>query len=178
MSGGKSKLRIMSVVLMALVLVLAGSASAQSSAEKSFDRFRVGANLGFGASSSFGLLELGFDGAFYFNENLSIGPWLELGLAENAVQLLVTANTRYEFEPFDGKMKDTRAFGQVGLGLAYDNFNADATDFLINYGLGIDHPINDTWWIGTNLMFNTIPSGPPSTAFVFTWQFFQVSARF
>jgi hypothetical protein len=188
MFRGKTRLIIISI---AISLLFAGISSAQSSSaqsssgksssEKNFDRIRLGTSLGFAASPSFGLLELGFEGGFYLNENLSIGPWLALGLAEDTVSLLFSVNTRYEGTPFSGKMKKLRAFGQGGLGLAYSSFNSGgnkANDFLINYGVGVDYPVGDTIWVGSNIMFNSIPTTPPGGAFMFTWQFFNVSARF
>jgi hypothetical protein len=184
MSGGNFKRFTVSIAAILIGFLLVDAASAQSSSEESssekkFDRWRVGMNTGFATSPNAGFFDLGWDGAFYINENLSIGPWIELGMAEDSVLLLFSANTRYEFEPFSGKLKDTRAFGQAGLGLAHGkNGGNKENDFLINFGMGIDHPINDWLWLGTNLMFNTIPTAPPGGAFVFTWQFVQVSARF
>jgi len=176
-------------VLLACSTILAlavGVAEAQtkttsSSSSDNFPRFSVGANVGAAASPNSGTFNLGFEAPIEFTHNLAIGPWLQVGMAEDVTTLAVTANVRYSFDAFEGaKLRKLRPYMQGGLGLAYtkpDNVDGE-TDFLINMGLGAEYGISDNVFIGSDFMINTIPTSPTANAFVFSLQFARLRYRF
>jgi hypothetical protein len=171
----------------AALLLLAHSALAQSrqtNPKKSEDdrvRFSMAASLGFLADDPGGV-SLGFEAPIEFNRHFSLGPWATVALADDFVLVSGTANARYHFDVFEGeRLSRLRPFVQGGLGVAYyndDRANDDETGFLVNMGLGADYETSEHVSIGSQMMFNTVPTFRPSRAFYFTWQFLQVRYRF
>jgi hypothetical protein len=174
--------------LAAAALVLATTAaSAQSRSaseqQEEEDRVRasVGASLGFFADDPGGL-NLGFEIPIEVNRNLSVGPWLTLGLADDFLLLSATANVRYHFDVFEGaKLRELRPFLQGGMGISHyddDDRDDDETGFLINMGLGVEYALSEHVGLGSNIMFNAAPTFRPSQAFYWSWQFLSLRYRF
>jgi len=170
----------------AAALLLAQAAPAQSRRDDRRDdddraRFSMGASLGFLADDPGGV-SLGFEAPIEFNRHFSLGPWATVALADDFVLVSGTANARYHFDVFQGeRLSRLRPFLQGGLGVAYyddDRANDEETGFLINMGLGAEYATSDHVSIGSQMMFNTVPTFRPSRAFYFTWQFLQVRYRF
>lgn len=171
----------------AAALVLAATAaSAQSRSAKQQeeeDRVRasVGASLGFFADDPGGI-NLGFEIPIEVNRNLSVGPWATLGLADDFLLLSATANVRYAFDVFDGpKLRKLRPFLQGGVGISYyddDDRDDDETGFLMNMGLGAEYAVSEHVGLGSNLMFNAVPTFRPDRAFYWSWQFLTLRYRF
>ena len=157
------------------------TSSTSSSSSGSFPRFSVGANVGAAASPNAGTFNLGVEAPIEFTRNLAVGPWMQIGMAEDVTTLAVTANVRYSFDAFEGaKLRKLRPYMQGGLGLAYtkpDNVDGE-TDFLINMGLGAEYGISDHVFVGSDFMINTIPTSPTANAFVFSFQFARLRYRF
>jgi len=170
----------------AAVLLLAHTALAQSRQDNRKDdddraRFSMAASLGFLADDPGGV-SLGFEAPIEFNRHFSLGPWATVALADDFVLVSGTANARYHFDVFEGKrLSRLRPFLQGGLGVAYyddDRVNDDETGFLVNMGLGADYETSEHVSIGSQMMFNAVPTFEPDRAFYFTWQFLQVRYRF
>jgi hypothetical protein len=160
--------------------LLANSAIAQDKA-KSYPNFAVGMNLGFqtlgGAGGNF---EIGFDAPIQLTEHYSIGPWLQVGVASQHVNLLVSANSRWKFDFLERtQFSKVEPFVQGGLGLAYrKQGSSNSTDFLMNMGLGAEVPVTDHLYLGSDIMFNTVPTLASGGAFNFSWQFATLRYRF
>jgi hypothetical protein len=173
--------------LAAAALILAttaASAQSRSSAEREDDdgvRASVAASLGFFGDDPGGL-NLGFELPIEVNRNLSVGPWVALGLADDFLLVSATANVRYHFDVFESaKLRKLRPFLQGGAGLTYyddDDRDDDDTGFLMNMGLGAEYLVDEHVGIGSNIMFNVAPTFRPSQAFYWSWQFLQVRYRF
>jgi hypothetical protein len=172
----------------AAALVLAATAasaqSGSSSRQEEEDdgvRASVAASLGFFADDPGGL-NLGFELPIELDRNLSIGPWVTLGLADDFLLLSATANIRYHFDVFDGpKLRKLRPFMQGGAGISHyddDDRDDDDTGFLMNMGLGAEYAVSEHVGIGSNIMFNVAPTFRPSQAFYWSWQFLSMRFRF
>lgn len=169
------------------LLFAASSALAQSRSaaddERDDDRTRVsiGGSLGFFADDPGGV-NLGFEIPIEVDRNFSVGPWATLGLADDFLLVLASANFRYHFDVFESrKLRKLRPFLQGGMGVAYyddDRAREDDTGFLLNMGFGADYEISDHVLFGSNMMFNTVPTFRPSRAFYWTWQFLSLRYRF
>lgn len=161
----------------------ASPAPASSSSSSSFPRFSVGANMGAGASptAAAGTFNLGFEVPIEFNNNWAVGPWMQIGMAEDFVDLFVSLNTRYSFDLFDGpNSRKLRPYMQGGLGIAYarqNPFDGD-TEFLINMGVGAEYAVSDHVFLGSDVMVNTMPTAPAGAAYVVSWQFARLRYRF
>ena len=171
--------RMTTCLLTCVIVFFAANASAQQATEKPF--MSVGGNLGLLIGPAFGGgLDFGFDANFFLTDRISIGPWMQLGVASKSVILLTTVNTRYYIDAFDGGPgKKLQPFLQGGLGLEYDKINGAKgdVDFLINLGAGLEYALNDNLYFGSDIMFNTIPTAPFGL-FNITWQFAALRYRF
>lgn len=156
-------------------------AAAQESSGSSYPTVGLGGNFGFQKlSSSNGLFEVGADIPIYFTEDFSVGPWMQLGVGQSTVNLIVTANARYAFDFLERtRFNEVEPFVQGGLGLAYTRFaGAGATDFVMNMGFGAEVPVNDHVYVGSDVMFNPILTRPTGGNWAFTWQFVTLRYRF
>ena len=171
-------------------LLLGGPAFAQQSGSPPPDQDVV-PPVSFHAALGFtldpGTFLLAFGGEYHFNENFSSGPLLQLGFSDNNKIVAPTLNTRYSFDLSevidDEYLKNLRPFVQGGLGFAYIDKDRkgkddDDTGFLMNLGFGVEYPLNETFSVGNNLMFNILPKSVVSENFFFSWQFATIRFRF
>jgi opacity protein-like surface antigen len=171
-----------------ILALAAGAAQAQAQSKTStqsssdnFPRFSIGANIGAAASPNAGTFDLGFEAPIDFTRHFSLGPWLQVGMADDVTALLVSANARYSFDVFEGaKLRKLRPYMQGGLGIAYAKpKNVDGeTEFLINMGFGAEYEVSDSVFVGSDVMLNTIPTTSTQNAFVLSWQFARIRYRF
>jgi hypothetical protein len=168
---------------LALAATAASAQSGSTSKQEEDERVRasVAGSIGFFADDPGGV-NLGFEFPIELNRNVSIGPWVTLGLADDFLLLSATANVRYHFDVFEGaKLRKLRPFLQGGVGLTYyddDDRNDDDTGFLMNMGLGAEYAVSEHVGVGSNIMFNVVPTFRPSQAFYWSWQFVQLRYRF
>ena len=169
------------LVLAATAASAQGGSSSRQEEEDDGVRASVAASLGFFADDPGGL-NLGFELPIEFDRNLSIGPWVTLGLADDFLLLSATANIRYHFDVFDGpKLSKLRPFLQGGAGITHyddDDRDDDDTGFLMNMGLGAEYAVSERVGFGSNIMFNVAPTFRPSQAFYWSWQFLSLRFRF
>ncbi|MDH3519372.1 MAG: porin family protein [Myxococcales bacterium] len=176
--------RWIALLTAATVLCFATAALAQSRSSQDDDdraRFSMGASLGFLADDPGGV-SLGFEAPIEFNRHVSVGPWLTVALADDFLLLSGTANVRYHFDVFEGeRLRKLRPFLQGGMGVTYyddDRTGDEDTGFLLNMGLGAEYETSEHVSVGSQIMFNTVPTFQPSRAFYWTWQFIGVRYRF
>ncbi len=168
-------------LLLALTLVAVATTPARAQDESSYPTVSMGANMGFQKlSSSNGLYEFGFDLPIHLTEHFAIGPWMQVGFGQEAVNLIFTANIRYSFD-FLRRTRFNRVepFVQGGAGLVYTKINgAKATDFTMNMGFGAEVPVSDHVYIGSDVMFNPILTRNAGNNWAFSWQFVTLRYRF
>jgi len=178
--------RWIALLAAAALFLAATAASAQnrSSSEQEEEdgvRASVAASLGFFGDDPGGL-NLGFEIPIELNRNVSVGPWLTLGLADDFLLLSATANVRYHFDVFEGpKLRKLRPFLQGGAGITHyddDDRDDDDTGFLMNMGLGAEYAVSEHVGFGSNIMFNVVPTFRPGQAFYWSWQFLSMRFRF
>ncbi len=155
------------------VLILSGEAVAQAAAASS--PWTIGAGIGFTAGPGTFLLD--GDAAYALNENMSIGPRMQLGFSDDEVLVVPTANFRYVFDLHlspETSMQELTPFLQAGIGFGYvrkerGGGHTDDTGFLFNIGAGVEWSLGATT-LGSNLMFNILPSETAGENFFFSWQ--------
>lgn len=163
------------------VLFLAGEAGAQAAAAPS--PWSIGAGIGFTAGPGTFLLD--GDAAYALDEHMSIGPRMQLGFSDDETLVIPTANFRYVFDLHlspETSMQELTPFLQAGIGLGYirkerrgGSGHRDDTGFLFNIGAGVEWSLGATT-LGSNLMFNILPSETAGENFIFSWQL--ISLRF
>ena len=167
------------IVIAAAALLVPATAMAQK--DDSYPAIGIGGNMGFQTiGSGSGLFQLGLEMPVYLSEDLSIGPWLQVGFASETVNLLFTANTRYTFDLLENTaLRQVKPYLQGGFGLAHTDVNgAGSTDFVMNMGLGIEVPISERTAIASDLMFSPILTRSSGSNFTFSWQFLTLRYRF
>lgn len=176
--------RLHSSVLILLILCLAATASAQddvgAAADDDSTRFSVGASIGF--IDNPGGVSLGFEAPIEITPNFAVGPWITLGLADNFINVVATANARYYFDLWDsGNAAKLRPFLQGGLGLDYTDDDAafiDEVNFLVGTGLGLEYAIDENMALTTQAMFNIIPYARRGRTFTASVQLLGMRYRF
>jgi len=180
MSGPHRHRTLVAPVLTLLCAALITTA-AHAQDESAYPTLGIGGNVGFQKlSSSNGLLELGVDMPLYLNEHLSLGPWMQLGLSQDVVNLIFTGNVRWHFDFMERtRFHRVRPFVQGGLGLVYTKFEGSKqTDFTMNMGFGAEVPVTEHVYLGSDFMFSPILTRPAGGNWAFSWQFLTLRYRF
>jgi len=146
---------VISGIALLLFGVLASSAMAQATAAPRTGRFTLGVEAGAQfATAESTALGLAFSGDFFFNQNFSIGPLLQVGVTDDLFQFGPTAQLKYTYD-IDRRLK---ASLQGGAGFIYAHYtkgpNRHDTSFLIPVGPGLEYNISDDFSLGTTLLFN------------------------
>jgi hypothetical protein len=136
-------------------LSIPASAAAQLSPEQRAGRFELGAQIGgvFGTpdDTAFGLVG---HGDYFFSQNFSIGPMLQLGWTSDYFQIGPSVQFKYTYD-IDTRWK---ANAQAGLGFMFADLDArkdkDDTGILIPLGAGIDYRLTNNLALGATLLFN------------------------
>lgn len=134
------------------------------------------AGLGFTANPTTFLLN--FEAPYSFNEWLAVGPMLQVGIDEEDDYTIVapTMNVMLKYPDLRGTGFDRVVpYAFAGLGLAViddDNANNDktSTGFLIDVGAGVEYQLTDRLFLGTQMMFDFLPSQTQGQHFIFAWQ--------
>ena len=153
------------------VLFLATEAGAQNAASL----WTIGGGLGFSATPTTFVLD--GDAAYALDEHMSIGPRIQLGFSDDTTLVTPTLNFRYAFDlnlSPDPSARKLTPFLQAGIGLGYirketGSGHFDDTGFLFNLGGGIEWSLGGAT-LGSNLMFNILPSDTAGENFYFSWQ--------
>ncbi len=153
------------------MLFLATEAGAQNAASP----WTIGGGLGFSAGPT--TFALDGDAAYALDEHMSIGPRIQLGFSNKKTIVTPTLNFRYAFDMNlspDPSARKLTPFFQAGIGLGYirkerSSGHIDDTGFLFNLGGGVEWSLGGAT-LGSNLMFNVLPSETAGENFYFSWQ--------
>ena len=117
---------------------------------------------------------------------LAITPMVQAGFDDDHVIIAPTINLEYHFDLSDSRndlVGRLHPFIQGGLGFAYihkeqQGNDPDEVGFLIAPGLGLEYELTDSLLIGSNVLFNILPSEVADENFFLTWQFATLRVRF
>ncbi len=122
-----------------------------------------------------GLL-LNFEAPYAFDQWVSAGPMLQVGIDDNNTVIAPTASVTITIPDLPGEDFDRfHPFGLVGMGFAYiedDNRRNDnsSVGFLVNFGVGIEFEVSERLSIGSQMMFNFLPETTLDEDFFYSWQ--------
>ena len=123
---------------------------------------------------------------WHFTRNLSVGPLVEIGVADDVTLVAPTINARYFLDFSDASeagLRRLRPYFQGGLGLTYlERGNGvarrDGVGFLLNMGVGVEYPLTKVLSLGSGLLFNIVPGSVVGEKFYYSMQVIGVRARF
>ena len=189
-------LRIATLISMALLLALPASADRSAGGESS--GFSLGGGIGFTGGP--GAFQMSFEAPYAFDEHLSAGPLLQLGLDADFVLVMASANAKYgwRFSQLasnpDDWAKRLKLVGQGGLGVSHLSIDIpsvtvpgfgtvgggtlDDTAFLINFGVGAEYDLTSNIVLTSHMLFNIHAGGLLGDNFTFSWQMIGARYRF
>lgn len=117
-------------------------------------------------------------------DEVAVGLGVQLGVEDDFVIVSPMIFTRFIFDMSGFKnetARQLRPFVQGGAGITYIDVDRrgrdrDETDFLLNVGVGLDFPLDDTVSIGTRMLVNLIPGEVLGQRVYFSWEL--VSVRY
>ncbi len=131
--------------------------------------------IGFTADPDTFLLNL--DAPYAFNDWISFGPAIQIGLESERTLVAPTANLRVTIPDLPGRAFDrVHPYGIAGMGFAVienDNGRRDgdaAVGFLIDFGAGVEYQVSEKVFLGTQMIFNLLPGEVKREEFYFAWQ--------
>jgi len=141
---------------------------------------------GIGFTAGPGGFLIGLTAPYAIDQNFSLGPRLELGVADGTVVVAPSLNARYGFDMTgfdDDFLRRLRPYLQGGVGMAYIQHehgqkDDDGVGGLIDLGFGLEYPVSSRVSIGSGMLFHIVPGSPAGETFYFSWQMVSARLRF
>ena len=127
---------------------------------------------------------LNFEAPYAFDQWVSAGPMLQVGLDDDNTIVAPTLNVTVTIPDLPGEDFDRmHPYGFVGMGFAYledddRQNNDDDTGFLINFGFGLEYQLSENIFVGSQMMFNFLPKETLGENFFYSWQIGGVRVAF
>ncbi len=150
------------------------SSSPSSSRRSAAAGWSVRAGLGFTADPETFLLN--FEAPYAFNEWVSAGPMMQIGLEDHRTIVAPTANLTLRVPDLPGRAFDgVQPYAFAGMGFAYiekdrGRNDGDGVGFLIDTGVGVEYQVSEKVFLGTQMMFNFLPKETKGEGFIYAWQ--------
>jgi hypothetical protein len=141
----------------------------------------VSGGLGFTESPDTVLLSGQVD--FPVNEDLVVGPLLQLGLDDDETIVAPSLNLKHPFRLDSDGYPEVRPFVQGGAGFAYlekERRSGDDDDIglLLNAGVGVELHLDSSTYLSSTLMLNFLPGEVMDEDVFLSWQVIQLGWRF
>ena len=127
---------------------------------------------------------LNFELPYRFDQYVSVGPMVQVGLGDDRYIVAPTANlTITGANLFEGEMArfEPNIFSGIGFAVISNRqrggANRDA-GFLVNFGVGLDYIMSDRLTIGSRMIFNFLPGGTLDENFFYSWEVAGVRLNF
>jgi hypothetical protein len=138
---------------------------------------------GIGLTSSPSTFLLGLTAGKFINDNVAIGPMIQLGVDEDDVIFAPTLNVRGVFDIDQQGMERLKPYVEGGVGAAYikkDHHPGDDDEwgFLVNIGFGANYELERNISLGTGVLFNMMPDDVVDERFFFSWKILQLNLYF
>ncbi|MDP6978576.1 MAG: hypothetical protein QF570_08230 [Myxococcota bacterium] len=181
-------------MVVALVLLAAGPALAQSMADDS-DPWRGSDDESretFGVRGGIGFMEgpdafvAAFEIETMVTRQVGVGVGTQFGVQDEFIVLSPTVHSRYRFDVShleNRYLRKLRPFAQAGFGITHLDVDErgggdkDATDLMFNFGGGFDYPIDEHAELGSRIMINVIPGEVLDQRIYFSWELITVRYR-
>jgi hypothetical protein len=146
-----------SLVLLGGIAEAQGTASSVPPAVSRAGRFVLGAGLGImGGSVDDEGLALGVNGDYYFTNELSVGPLLQMGFTSDLFQLGLSAQVKYTMDV--RQIPALKPHVEAGIGFVYADLENGRSDddvsFLIPVGFGLEYRLSRRVSLDTTFYLN------------------------
>lgn len=127
---------------------------------------------------------LNFELPYRFDQYVSAGPMMQVGLEDNRFLVAPTMNLTLTGDHFfEGALARFEPSLFAGIGFAVinnDDRGADTQDagFLINAGFGMDYLLSDRVSLGSRMIFNFLPGGTLDEDFFYSWEVGSIRLNF
>lgn len=137
------------------------------------------AAVGLGVTDSPDTVLFGGQADFYMNEDLAIGPLLQVGVDDHETILAPSLNFKHPFYLSDDGGTELRPFVQGGVGVAYIEKERrpgddDELGPLLNLGGGIEVHFESSTYLSSTVMVNLLPGDVVGEDVFLSWQVIQV----
>lgn len=154
--------------------------------ERYGDRDGWGARLGLGFVADPTIFLLDLTVPYSLGSGTSLGPRVQLGLAEDDIYLAPTLDFEYSHdlsESVSGSIGLLRPLVHAGLGFGWlheDDRRGkdDDVEFLVDIGAGVEYPLTERFALASVIDFNIFPVELLDQNLVFTWQVVQLRLKF
>ena len=120
---------------------------------------------------------LNFDAPYFFNQWISFGPAMQIGLTETRTIVSPTGNLRVTIPDLPGTAFDrVHPYGLAGMGFSViqnDKGPRDgdaAVGLLLDFGVGVEYQVSEKVFLGTQMIFNFLPQKVKREHFYYAWQ--------
>jgi opacity protein-like surface antigen len=139
-----------------------------------------------GITSDPSMFALGLGFPIEINRRVAFTPMIQAAFDDDHTIIAPTVNLEYHLDLSDGSsdlLRRLHPFVQGGIGFAYihkeqPGNDPDEVGFLLAPGLGLEYELTDNLLIGSNVLFNILPSEVSDENFFLTWQFATLRVRF
>ena len=155
-------------------------ATSQSDPGRADVELTVPVGLGFTAGPTTLLLSAAVERKL--DERWSVGPALQLGVADDRTLVSLTGQAKYALPVFD-KAKRLSSFVQGGIGIVYleeeiGGSDVDEFGLLVNVGGSVRYEMRDGYSLGSSMMLNFVPTEVVGERLYFSWDVVQIVLRF
>jgi len=142
------------------------------------------ARLGIGFTADPDTFLINIEAPYAFDRWVSVGPMFQLGLHHDDRIFAPTANVTVTIPDLPGQKLDRLLpYATAGMGFAVlekdDRPNKNTSSgFLANVGFGLEYEINEHVFVGSQMMFNFLPTEVLDEKFFYSWQIAGLRIKF
>jgi hypothetical protein len=132
------------------------------------------AGMGFTADPDDFLLN--FELPYRFDQYVSVGPMIQVGLGERRYIVAPTANLTITIPDMPGETLDRfhpHFFGGIGFAVIENEERGGSNrgaGFLANAGVGVDYALSERVSVGSRMIFNFLPGRTLDEKFFYSWE--------
>lgn len=161
------------------------STSGQTASRDEPGPFSVRTGLGFAIDPDSFLLA--FEGDYAITHHISAGVLVELGLDDDLIFVSPVAYGRYRFDLSDFTDEESVhklfPFLHGGVGLTHWDVDDrpgddDDTEFLMNFGFGVEYEVAEEVSVVSQMLFNIVPDKVFDERFYYSWEVLSVRYKF
>ncbi len=153
----QSLIRLFFVGVVITLIMVSLTLSADASDRRG--RFALGGALGFMVDTPDNTaFAIGLSGDYYFTNEFSIGPLLQMGFTGDLFMIGPSAQAKYTFDL--GGIPNLKPYAQAGIGFIYADLKRGGgekesdTSFLIPFGLGAEYKLTNAISLDATVLLN------------------------
>ena len=119
---------------------------------------------------------LNFELPYRFDQYVSVGPMIQVGLGDRRYIVAPTANLTITIPDMPGETLDRfhpHFFGGIGFAVIENEERGGSNrgaGFLANAGVGVDYALSERVSVGSRMIFNFLPGRTLDEKFFYSWE--------